>query len=299
MNHSTRLQKNTALTFSVLASLLLSAAASANPTPDLVLSAPPRGKAEAENKIYQPVAEYLSKATGRKIVYRHIDNWLSYQSEMQKGKIDIVFDGPHFVSWRMAAIQHEPVAKLPGKLAFVAVVKAGDREINDTSDLAGRMVCAFAPPNLATLTFLAEFENPARQPRIVNVESFPQAYKQMLSGKCRAAVLRDVVYKKLDGEAKKGRVVFQSGGVANQAFSAGPRLNADEKSKIARALVAPEASTAIKAFLDSENQGKSLLPASIDEYRKHARLLKDVWGFTLKTAEADQLKPARGDRPRR
>lgn len=277
------------------AAMLLAFAAAvpawANPD-DLVLSAPPRGKAEAENRTYQPVAEYLSKATGRKVVYRHIDNWLSYQSEMQKGKIDIVFDGPHFVSWRMAALQHEPVAKLPGKLAFVAVVKADDKEINDVNDLAGHRICAFAPPNLATLTFLAEFENPARQPRIANVESFPQAYKLMMAGKCRAAVLRDVVYKKLDGEAKLARIVFQSNGIANQAFSAGPRLSAEEKTKVAQALVAPQAGIAIKVFLDNENQGKSLVPAKTDEYRGHARLLKDVWGFTLKSAETDPIKPA-------
>lgn len=268
--------------------------ASANPGADaLILSAPPRGKIESENKVYQPVADYLSKATGRKVVYKHIDNWLSYQSEMQKGKIDIVFDGPHFVSWRMAALRHEPVAKLPGKLAFVAIVKTGDQDITDTRDLAGRMVCAFAPPNLATLTFLAKFDNPARQPRIVNVESFPQAYKMMLAGKCRAAVLRDAAHKKLDSEAKKTRVVFQSGGIANQAFSAGPRLNETEKTKMAQALVAPEANVAIKAFLDSENQGKALVPAKADEYRAHALLLKDVWGFALKPVEADQLKPAK------
>lgn len=279
---------------SAAAALILMAGTSVSGanTDELVLSAPPRGKAESENKTYQPVADYLSKATGRKIVYRHIDNWLSYQSEMQKGKIDIVFDGPHFVSWRMAALQHEPVAKLPGKLAFVAIVKADDQDISDAKDLAGHAVCAFVPPNLATLTFLAEFENPARQPRIVNVESFPQAYKMMLAGKCRAAVLRDVLLKKLDGEAKKAKVVFQSNGIANQAFSAGPRLSAAEKSKIAQALAAPETSVIIKAFLDSENQGKVLVPAKVEEYRAHALLLKDVWGFGLKAAEAEQLKPA-------
>ena len=106
----------------------------------------------------------------------------------------------------------------------------------------------------------------------------------MLSGKCRAAVLRDVMFKKLDGKAKKARVVFQSGGVANQAFSAGPRLSAAEKDKVAQALVAPRTSVAIKTFLDSENQGKALVPAKADEYRPHARLLKDVWGFGLKRA---------------
>ncbi|MEK7734742.1 MAG: PhnD/SsuA/transferrin family substrate-binding protein [Pseudomonadota bacterium] len=57
-----------------------------------------------ETDAYQPIADYLSSKLGRKVVYRHVDNWLSYQSEMRKGKFDIVIDGPHFVSWRMAAL---------------------------------------------------------------------------------------------------------------------------------------------------------------------------------------------------
>ncbi len=263
-------------------------------TDDLVLSAPPRGKLEEEKKTFDPVAAYLSKATGRKIVYKHIDNWLSYQSEMQKGKIDIVFDGPHFASWRMYALKHEPVAKLPGKLGFVAVVKTDNKEINDVNDLAGHRVCAFAPPNLATLTFLAEFDNPARQPRIVNVESFGQAYKMMLAGKCQAAVLRDSMYKKAEGDTKKSRIIFQSPGIANQTFTIGPRMTLEERTKAAQALTSPEAQVAMKEFLGRYSQGKSLQPATQEDYRRHARLLKDSWGFELKTTDAEPPKPAKG-----
>jgi len=272
--------------------LLAAGGVSANPTPELIFSAPPRGNLESENRVYKPVAEYLSKKLGRKVVYRHIDNWLSYQSEMRKGRLDIVFDGPHFLSWRMAMIGHEPVAKLPGKLAFVAVVKIDDKDISSVDDLAGHPVCGLAPPNLATLTFLDQFDKPARQPRIVNIKSFPLGYKSLLAGKCRGAILRDNVFKKLDGQAKKTRLIYQSKGIANQAFSAGPRLTAAEKSKIAQALVSPEAKIAIKTFLERYTRGKDLVAANNEEFRAHAHLLKDTWGFELKTVEAKPGKPA-------
>jgi len=34
-----------------------------------------------------------------------------------------VFDGPHFVSWRMTKLQHVPLVKFPGNLEFVVAVR--------------------------------------------------------------------------------------------------------------------------------------------------------------------------------
>jgi len=79
----------------------------------LVLSAPPRGTLAEETQSYQPIADFLSKVTGKKVVYEHSDNWLTYTSKMTKGKYDIVFDGPHFNGWRMERLQHTPLVKLP------------------------------------------------------------------------------------------------------------------------------------------------------------------------------------------
>ncbi len=252
-----------------------------------IFTAPPRGTVEKEAKIYQPIADYLSKATGKRIIYEHPDNWLTYQSNMQKGKYDLVFDGPHFVSWRMTKLQHEPVAKLPGKLAFVIIVRKDNEKINSIKQLAGRTVCGLAPPNLATLSMYAQFDNPVRQPLVVEVKSFKQGFDQLVEGKkCVAAVMRDKFLNKMDKERTKSKIIWNSKGVANQAFSVGGRFSGKDKEIIRQALLAPEATEKLRAFMDRFNKKKrKLLPASREEYDGLHVLLKDVWGFEIKQAK--------------
>lgn len=269
----------------LMGALFLSAPAFA----DYVFTAPPRGAGIDESDVYRPVAEYLSAATGKKIVYRHSDNWLTYQNEMRKGTYDIVFDGPHFLSWRMTKLQHEPVAKLPGKLVFNIVARKDNDKINAVKDLAGRIVCGLAPPNLATLTLMAQFDNPARQPHIVEVQSFKEAYEGVVKGRCASASLPIGVVKNLDTQGTL-KILYQSDGVPNQGFSAGPRFSAEDRAKMADALVAPEARTKLAKFFDTWNKDKDLMRASHAEYQGVAVLLKDTFGFDLAAGDAESVK---------
>lgn len=268
----------------LLATLLLGFALSTAAAEEYIFTAPPRDDGASEADVYEPIAKYLSAVTGKKIVYRHYDNWLTYQNEMRKGTYDLVFDGPHFISWRMVRLGHEPLVKLPGKLAFVVVTKKDNDKIESLKDLAGRTVCGLAPPNLATLTMQAQFDNPARQPIVVEVKSFKESYEGLLKGRCLAAVLRDSVHKNLDKD-QATRVIFRSDGVANQAFSAGARFTPQDKEKIVQALLAPEAKTRLSVFFERYNKDKDLLKASREEYANLAHLLKDVWGFELASGE--------------
>ena len=251
---------------------------------DYVFTAPPRDVGGGnESAVYGPVAAYLSAATGKKIVYEHSDNWLSYQDNMRKGKYDLVFDGPHFLSWRMAKLQHEPLAKLPGKLVFVVVAKKDNDKAQTMKDLSGRTVCGMAPPNLATLTLYSQFTNAAREPMIIPAKSFKEAYANMVADKCVAAVMGKGFYKNLEkGEAK---IVWESTGVPNQAFSASPRFSEQDRAKMVAALTSPEARVKLAQFFAIFSKEKNLEVAKRDEFVGVSALLKDVYGFD--TAAAD------------
>lgn len=251
---------------------------------DFVFTAPPRDVGGGdENAVYGPIAAYLSAATGKKIVYEHSDNWLTYQDNMRKGKYDLVFDGPHFLSWRMLKLQHEPVAKLPGKLIFVVVAKKENDKAQALKDLSGRTVCGMAPPNLATLTLYSQFNNAARQPMIIPAKSFKEAYGMMTSGKCVAAAMGKGFYKNLEkGEAK---ILWESTGVPNQAFSAGPRFSEQDRAKITAALTSPEARIKLAKFFEIFSKEKDLEVAKRDEFVGISALLKDVYGFDAAQAE--------------
>jgi phosphonate transport system substrate-binding protein len=247
---------------------------------DLIFTSPPRESRAKGIEVYQPIADFLTKVTGQKVVYRYPDNWLSYQQDMRNDLYDIVFDGPAFIGWREARQQHVPLVKVPGKLVFVVIVKPDQNKIQQLQDLAGRSICAFPPPNLATLTVLVAFDNPARQPLIVQTPSFAAAYEGVASGKCTAGIMQAKLYEKFAAERGPMKVVFTSQPVPNQAFTAGPRVPPEMKEKIAKALLSPEGTAAAHKLLE-EFKIPHFEPATKEEYAGLGRLLRDVWGFDL------------------
>ncbi len=230
----------------------------------LILSAPPRGTLADETQNYQPVADFLSRIVGKKVVYQHSDNWLSYTSDMTKGKFDFVFDGPHFNGWRMEKQNHTPLVKLPEDFIFVVVAKADNASIQDMKKLAGRRICAHAPPNLGTLTMLKQFDNPSRQPLIIEVQGWDKSYNSLMAGKCVATVIPLKIKEKMD-KGNLTNILYRSQALPNQAISAGPRVAPEIQAKLRQALLSEEGKAAT-AKLRAAYAGKDFVSATREEY---------------------------------
>lgn len=248
---------------------------------ELVFTAPPRETAQAGQKLYGPLAEYFGQLLGERVVYHHPSSWLSYQRGMRNDEYDIVFDGPHFVSWRMAHLGNKVVVKLPGTLGFYIIVGADDNEIQDVHDLIGKKVCGIPPPNLSTLAMLDQFRNPARQPNLKGVSGgMGKVFKAFEQGQCRAAVLRSVYFdKKLsDAQRKTARILFKIPPLPNQAISVSKRVGAEAQKKIIDSLTGeppPKAAEGIIRRFAGKN-AKSFVHASQEEYLGHNMLLEGV-----------------------
>lgn len=230
----------------------------------LVLSAPPRGTLADETLNYQPVADFLSRIVGKKVVYQHSDNWLSYTSDMTKGKFDLVFDGPHFNGWRMEKQNHTPLVKLPEDFIFVVIVKTDNTAVQNMKKLAGQRICAHAPPNLGTLTMLKQFDNPSRQPLIIEVQGWDKSYNSLMAGKCVATVIPVKIKEKMD-KSNLTRILYTSQALPNQAISAGPRIAPEIQAKLKQALLSEEGKAAT-AKLRSAYAGKDFVSATREEY---------------------------------
>jgi ABC-type phosphate/phosphonate transport system substrate-binding protein len=265
----------------ILAALLLLSSAVCLPaSANLILSAPPLGKPEAQEKIYTPLAAYLSKVLGETVEYRHPNNFGLYQAEMQLGKYDIVFDGPHFSEWRVRKLHHEILVKAPGQLQFVVVVKDKDREYQSLQDLRGRSLCGLAPPNLATQTVFQHFK--IAQPNLLLSPSFPEAFKQMLAGKCTAVILAKRMYAKLVKSAPlKSRVIFTSKAFPSLTITASKKISKKQKNILKKKLLSPEAKAAMPVFIKQYTAGRGLKPANPQDYQGMEQLLKDSWGFGI------------------
>lgn len=241
-------------------------------------SSPPREKSAAGVDFYQPIVELLSKATGKKFIYKYPDNWLAYQAQMRKGAYDVIFDGPHFVGWRILQMGHTPLLKLPQPHVWVVITKQGSR-FTSIKDLAGRGVCVHAPPNFGTLTLLSLFDNPARQPHMIEIKGWESAYKGVVDGKCEATILPETNLKKLDPEQKLTRIIHQHQPYPNQAFTLGPRISPVMHDQILKALLSSEGKVATKGLRDKFCKGEDLVPATKEEYADVALVLKNYWGF--------------------
>lgn len=243
----------------------------------LVFTAPPRETPETGIEIYQPVADYLSQAIGKKVRYKHPGTWGVYRTEMLKGSYDIIFDGPHFNSYRLEKLSHNILVKIPERHEFTVIVRK-DKPFQTVSQMAGRTFCTHAPPNLGTLVLLSQFDNPSRQPVIINSKGWETIYNGVISGKCVGGVLPMANLKKYDRN-NQTRVVFKTAAMPNQAFSAGPRVSLEDQMKLAQALASPDAAAATEKLRAAYKVGDGFALASNQEYHGLAEYLRNEWGY--------------------
>lgn len=243
--------------------------------PTFVLSAPPRESCARQTEEYRPMVDFLTKITGSPVVFECADNWLAYSKEMVAGRYDIIFDGPAFTGWRVDRLQYVPLVKLPEDFVFVVVAKKNSG-VKEVEDLAGRLVCAHAPPNLGTLTLLSQFENPSRQPVIVETRGWENALKGLMENKCAGTVVP------LENLVKYGaesiQVLYRHPPLPNHAISVGPRIHPDMRARIAQGLLSEEGKFVTRK-MHAEYAGSDFVPTSAKEYAGLGKLLKNSLYF--------------------
>lgn len=256
------------------------AADSIDPTrKPLILSAPPRESIEDGDRRFGPMAEYLARVLQRPVVYKHPGTWGGYQTDLQRDAYDLVFDGPHFVGWRIERFNHGALVKLPGEFLYLGFVRRDNERIRDIQQLAGQTVCVHAPPNLGTLMLLSEFDNPSRQPSVVITEGYANIYKGVIEGKCVAGMLPTKHLAKHDKDGKTTRIFYRHRPAPQQALTAGPQVSESERIRIVAALTSPEAESALSAFREAYALSGWFIPATSSEYASLGNYLKPVQGF--------------------
>ena len=245
----------------------------------LVLSAAPRETRAQGIERFAPLASYLSKELGRKVEYRHAGSWGVYRAQMVRGDYDIVFDGPHLTGWRVQHMDYHVLARVAGGFEFALIVRRDNARASKLAQLAGRTLCAHAPPNFSAEVALALFDNPVRQPALLPTDGWENIYRSVESGRCVAGIIpvSDLAARDPDGVVM--RTLYRSPAYPNQAISAGPRLSQVEQEWLARVLASPEAGEALRALSVHYGMQQPFVAASDGEYQGLARFLQNEWGF--------------------
>ena len=246
---------------------------------DYLFIAPPRESTERGVEIYKPIADFLTKSTGERFTYRHPKDWAEYSRGMQNGQYDLVFDGPHFVSWRIHNAGHDVVVKLPQLHIWRVIVKTGQDDIQSLNDLIGKQVCAPKSPNFGMLTMMSHYTNPEKEPVHVITKGWKGGFDSVVQGKCVATVLPITNHKKFDPEQEKTRVIHTHLPYPNQAFTVGPRVPPTLKSKITRELLSDQGQNSLLMLRDRYAGGTKLVSAENEEYEGISMMLKRADNF--------------------
>lgn len=244
----------------------------------LVFSTAPTHSPEKTVQLYTPLVNYLSEVSGQKIAIEPARNYLEYTNNMREGEYDIVFDGPHFVGWRMEMLGHAPLVRLPGAIRIVVVVPESS-SVTDIKKLSGKKVCSFASPNMLTMAFLQQFDNPVRQPVMLSVKGFKGLVECLKAGKAEAAVLRDKHWEKMDQAGFK-LLYAPERSYPERTISITDEVDEELHEKLTTALLSEEGLAKAAGLLETFKR-KNFVAASEDDYDGVGELLDPIWGFQL------------------
>lgn len=247
-----------------------------------IFTAPPRESSSKGNKVYKPIAKFLTKATGEHFIYKHQSTWAEYVAGMKSQKYDLVFDGPHFVDWRIHNIEHSTLLKIPHLLQWRVIVRQGDTSISSVEDLVGKTACAPGSPNFGMLNLFNHFKDVSKQPIHVKVKGWNNVYEGVKSGKCVAGVLPKKNHEIYDNEGEYTRSIHTHLPYPNQAITSGKRIPDVLREKIREALLTEEGQQALENLRNRYTGGAKLVSAEDEEYDSiHALLVKaKSFGYT-------------------
>jgi len=245
--------------------------------PALIFSTPPTQSVEVTLKNYQPLVDYLSKGIHQKIILEPAASFQEYTKKMREGRYDMIFDGPHFINWRLRNQHHVVVAKQPGELHFAIIVKENSR-FSKLRDIWALPVCSPAVPHLGTLTLLELYSNPVREPLIVPVQSFKHALECLRDGRAVAALVRDKYwYKKANQDGLRVMHITKRKMPA-RGLTVNRRVSKEAQLIITKMLTSEKGRRFSEEAFSTIGGGKFVRARSSD-FRTLDETLKIVWGF--------------------
>ena len=227
---------------------------------------------------YQPLADYLSAATGHTITISTHRNFLLYWTKMRKQEkgFDLVLDAAHFTDYRIKTQGYTILAKMPDTVSF-SIVTTEDNLILDIDELIGLRVATMPSPSLGALRLEELFPNPMRLPNYIWLMNTTIAMNSLLSGEVDAAIIPT----RLASTYNSINIVMTTDPVPHMGLSASPDVPQKTAETIRNALL----------NADSTMQGQKMLSKLKLErfeatneaaYDGNAYLLKEVFGFDKK-----------------
>jgi hypothetical protein len=229
-------------------------------------------------EIYQPLADYLSKATGQTITISTERTFTFYWHKMYKQRegFDLVLDAAHFTDYRIQHQGYQAIVKIPDTVSFSVVTK-DDNFVLDIEELTNKRIATMPSPSLGAMRLEKLFPNPVRIPLYTYEINANKAVESVLSGKVDAAIIPTP----LASQYNNLNTVMTTEPVPHMALSASPDVPAEIVEKIRTALIEAPNTPDGKAMLAQLKLDKFEATDNAT-YAGYAKLLEGVYGYDAK-----------------
>lgn len=260
----------------LLFSLLFSGTASA-----LIVGASPSPKDSADTKArYQPLIDLISKNTEyTALELDNESNWSNFSKKLLASKYDILIAEPHILAHAAdfeSGLSILVAGKLTGVLSYDIVVKE-ESKIQNPQDLQQKRICMRPSPNLSNVLVTKLYKNPVTIPVTVAIDKTdPIIIKNMLKGRCEAAVIQHKNLESLSNSNTPLRSIYKTADAPNIGIGISEKFRAEDRAKIMAQLFAIEDLSKINPAFDPMQK---IVPAKHDEFKPFFILAGLVWGW--------------------
>lgn len=244
---------------------------------DIRFAVQPILDAEATRKAYQPLADYIAKATGKSVELVTTFDYAEFWLRMQRGnEFNLILDGPFYTDYRIKQQGHVPLVKVPGLVSYSLVTKSGEA-ILDASELIGKKIATIIPPAPGGLVMQKMFTHPSRQPYIVAAKSSEQALDMLVKGQVTAAMIPTPLAAQAMGQGKEIATVITSPQTPHITLTAGPSIDAATREKITNALLEANKTPKGQEMLKKIGFPEGFETTKPEIYRGYSDYLKQQW----------------------
>ena len=224
--------------------------------------------------IYQPLATYLSQATGHEIKIFASSNFVSYWEELRSNKkYDLALDAAHFTSYRIKNLNYSVLAKIEDTVSYSLVSNEEDTFF-DTEELIGKRIATSASPSIGGVRLLNMYPNPTRQPVFIGTNNFQDTLTMLKTKKVTAALIPTPL---ISGDSSVNTIMVTEP-IPHMALSASSRVDKTIQDKIRLALLKANTTADVKQLYQQLNLA-GFEKANNLTYVGYEQLLKDVWGY--------------------
>lgn len=204
-------------------------------------------------EIFQPMAEYFQHLTGKKVEIVTYPNFISYWSETQKpDSYDIAFDAAHFIDYRDKNKDFTVLAKQPGTVS-ISLIVSEDALVFEAEELVGKKIASLGPPSIGATRLDELFDNPLRQPTVIEGNDSAHVMSLLMSGEVDAAMVPTPLVSAQMAAEGGIAMVLTTDTVPSMGVSVSPNVSADIREKLHKGLVEADKTPEGKKMLEGTN----------------------------------------------